>query len=120
MTDPHSTLEVVREDEEHAVVVRVLGELDMATTPLLAQRLYEAESTVVPPTPVVLDLGRVRFIGSTGLALLIEHHRRCAELGIELRLVADHNAVLKPLHLTSLDTIFTVVPTMRQALDIEG
>ena len=47
----------------------LLGELDLAAAPRLAQRLGQLRTA---RTPVRLDLSRLRFIDSTGLKVLIE------------------------------------------------
>jgi anti-anti-sigma factor len=53
--------------EDGRQVVTPKGELDLTTVPLLEQRLNE----VLPGGETVLDLSRVSFIDSTGVALLV-------------------------------------------------
>jgi anti-sigma B factor antagonist len=108
----------VEQDRSHAgVVVRVAGDLDMATAAQLEAQLLAAEAAVVPPAPVVLDLTGVRFMSSSGLALLVQSHQRCVALGSPLRVVADNRAVLRPIELTGLDHLLMLVPTTRKALE---
>jgi anti-sigma B factor antagonist len=89
--------------ENHSVVVRAVGEVDMLTAPRLSRQLDLAEAIVVPPAPVVLDLTGVTFLASAGLCLLLAHHQRCAELGSRLAIVPGGRAVTRPLKLTGLD-----------------
>jgi stage II sporulation protein AA (anti-sigma F factor antagonist) len=61
-----------RAREDGAVVVSVLGELDLAT----CARLHEVlDDLVAEQRPVVLDLRGVAFMDSTGLNLLIRATR---------------------------------------------
>lgn len=73
--------------DEHAAVVRAVGEVDLISAPLLSAQLQLAEAVVVPPAPVLLDLTEVTFIGSAGLSVLLDHNDRCAALGTRLQVV---------------------------------
>ncbi|MEV6609766.1 STAS domain-containing protein [Kutzneria sp. NPDC051319] len=114
--DPNEALQMREEIVDGAVVVRAVGEVDMATRELLDLRLQAAESQVAPPAPVVLDLSGVVFLASMGLSLLVEHHERCAERGSRLIVVATDRAVLRPMQITGLTELLTVVPTVQAAL----
>jgi anti-sigma B factor antagonist len=56
-------------ERDHTAVVRVEGELDLTTAPLLDETLAQAESGGA--TSVLLDLDRVEFMDSTGLQVLL-------------------------------------------------
>jgi anti-sigma B factor antagonist len=113
---PSGSLRVRQEIVGGAVVVRAVGELDMATRELLDLQLQVAESQVVPPAPIVLDLTGVVFLASMGLSLLVEHHEQCAEFGSRLVVVATGRAVLRPMQITGLDELLTIVATVEAAL----
>jgi anti-sigma B factor antagonist len=52
-----------------AMVLTVVGEVDMVTAPMLRERLdvlFRADRA-----PIVVDLSRVEFFGSTGLAVVV-------------------------------------------------
>jgi anti-sigma B factor antagonist len=65
--DPSFDIKILERD--HTAIVRVEGELDLATAPLLDEKLAEAESGGA--TSVLLDLDRVEFMDSTGLQVLL-------------------------------------------------
>jgi anti-sigma B factor antagonist len=109
-------LQVRHEIVDGAVVVHARGEVDMSTRKLLDLQLQAAESQVVPPAPVVLDLTGVTFLASMGLSLLIEHRELCAEFGSRLFVVATDRAVLRPIQLTGLDEELMIVATVQAAL----
>ena len=112
MTDLDSLLWIQRTVDNLSVVVQAGGELDMLTAPRLSAQLDQAEAIVVPPAPVVLDLTGITFLGSAGLAVLLRHHERCAELGSTLRIRAGGRAVIRPLAMTALDRVLNVVPEL--------
>jgi anti-sigma B factor antagonist len=60
------------------------GELDLANAPQLEERLADVEGA--GPTRVVVDLGRLAFIDSTGLRVLLQADARARERGHELTL----------------------------------
>lgn len=97
-----------------AVVVSVRGELDLATVPVLRERL----DTLLPgaASPLVVDLSAVTFIGSAGLALLVDAHNRCREHDIPLALVASGSVVPRAIQVTALDQVFAVHATLESAL----
>ena len=61
------------------------------------------------PATVVLDLSRVQFLDSAGLAVLVETAGRCAKAGQEFQLVCTTRGVLRPLQIAGLDAIFTIL-----------
>lgn len=63
------------------------------------------------PRLLVLDLERVDFLGSSGLAVLIELRAEAQRCGIGLRLVTTSHAVLRPLVATELIRLFDVADT---------
>jgi anti-sigma B factor antagonist len=114
--DSNELLQVRHESVAGAVVVHIVGEMDMATRDLLDRHLLAAETQLAPPAPVVLDLTGVVFLASMGLSLLIEHHQRCERAGSRLVVVATNRAVLRPIQITGLDQELTIVATVQAAL----
>jgi anti-sigma B factor antagonist len=116
--DPGQALRVSSETVNGAVVIHAVGEIDMATRALLNLHLQDAEAKAKPPAPVVLDLTGVAFLASMGLSLLVEHHEQCARTGRRLVVVASERAVLRPIQITGLDELLTIVPTVPDALAV--
>ena len=110
-------LKIIQNTVDAAVVLRVHGELDIATIHCLDEQLGRAEADVTPPAPVVLDLTGVTFMGSAGLASLVRHRDRCAEHGSALRLVAPNREVLRPIQLTGMDEELVTFATVDDALN---
>jgi len=59
----------VRRGEEIVLVIE--GEIDIATAPLLDERLNDPD--VASARTVIVDLDRVTFMDSTGLRVLVSH-----------------------------------------------
>lgn len=95
-------------------LVRAAGELDLLGAPELRSRL--ADEVAAVDGAVVLDLGGVTFLGSSGLAVLVEARDAAALRGVELRLVSSNRAVLRPMACTGLFDIFDIYPSVEEAL----
>jgi anti-sigma B factor antagonist len=94
-------------------VVRVRGELDIATVPALTDVLRSLEQ---PCDRVVLDLSGLTFIDSTGLTLAVTEHQRAAKDGVEFVLAGATGNVLKVFRLTGLDVTMPMAPDLASAL----
>ncbi len=95
------------------MVVEVAGELDMATVP----RLEETVRGVLDGRPrvLVIDLLRVGFVGSSGLAMLLVAKEQAAGR-TQVRVVAAGRITLRPMQLTGVDRELAVYPTRELAL----
>jgi anti-sigma B factor antagonist len=76
----------VTEHDPDARVVTVVGEIDALVAPELADVLT---AQLVEAPVVVVDLGGVRFLGSAGLAILVEANSLAEREGRQLRLVCN-------------------------------
>lgn len=87
----------VRPDRDR-VIVRPMGEIDLATAPNVDASLRELVDSGFKR--VVLDLRGVTFLDSTGLRLLVSWSQGAAMDGFDLGIVADSRPVLRLLELT--------------------
>jgi anti-sigma B factor antagonist len=71
---------------EAALVMTVIGELDVDSSPTLRATLESLAQRQV--ARVVVDLESLRFCDSMGLSAFLDAHRACARLGGYLRLAA--------------------------------
>ena len=89
--------------------VAVAGEVDSTSAPGLGNCLLEV---IARPgtTTVELDLRGVTFLDSAGLSALATAHRAAEAAGRDLRMrCGTTRAVVRPLQITGLWTVFTVV-----------
>jgi anti-sigma B factor antagonist len=71
----HPVGEIERRDGG-AIVIRLVGELDLYNAPAVRQALVEL--TAEQPERLVIDLGEVDFVDSTALGVLIEARTKLA------------------------------------------
>jgi anti-sigma B factor antagonist len=95
------------------LVLEVAGEIDVYTAPQLRERLISLVDG--GERHVVVDLGRVEFLDSTGLGVLVGALKRLRGAGGELFLVCGQERLLKIFRITGLDRVFTLYPTVAAA-----
>ena len=98
-------LSVVADSTQSPPVLRVGGELDVATAPLL-----EDSAAALPgqPAAVVLDLTELSFLDSSGLTGIIRVHRRLAAHGGHVIVRGARPFVREILRVSGLDRVLTV------------
>jgi anti-sigma B factor antagonist len=103
-----------------ALVISVAGELDMHTAPSLCPALERFLSEAACGL-LVVDLGEVVFLGSSGLRALIDIRDRAADHGIGFRLVTAGNRIVsRPLEIMKVDQELVVYATIEDALRDSG
>lgn len=89
------------------------GEIDVYTAPTLKQELVALiENGCVD---VIVDLGGVAFIDSSGLGVLVSALRRARERDGSVRIVCSRDSVLKIFRITGLDKVFPIFSDISEA-----
>ena len=99
-------------------VVSVMGEVDLATVPALAQTLGDVVDDRTGD--VIVDLTGCRFLDSRGLGALIAIRVRIERSDRRLALVLANQSVLRIFQIMQLDEVFEIYPSLRAALDRDG
>jgi anti-sigma B factor antagonist len=86
---------------EERVVLRLDGELDLASVPLLESEVENA--TLDNPAEIVLDLRGLEFIDSTGLRAILSLDKRATERGQTFALVRGSEQVQRLMNMTRVD-----------------
>lgn len=105
-------------EESGWTVIAVVGELDLPAAPRIRQAVVAAlgPGRGVDAVPrVVMDLGSVHFLDSSGLGVVLGALRRVRLAGGFLRVVAVEPQVLDLIQLVELDTIIDVFETVPAA-----
>ncbi|HYZ69863.1 MAG TPA: STAS domain-containing protein [Mycobacterium sp.] len=101
------------EYQDGIAVIKVDGDIDLATVPALETAIDEA--LTAKPTGLVIDLSKVGFLASAGLQTLVATHNNVAE-SAKFAVVANSAATSRPIQLTGLDQIFALYSTLAEAL----
>jgi anti-sigma B factor antagonist len=95
-------------------VVRAAVEVDATNAPDLRSAILAAISTGTER--LIVDMSQTEFCDSTGLNVLVRAHKRLAEAGGELLLVAAEPTLLRIFKVTGMDTMFHLFASRDDAL----
>jgi len=101
--------------EDKTALINLEGILDLYTSPALKETVVEAISQ--GDVYLVIKLRKVRYMDSTGLAVLIGALKRSRERTGNLALVAPNSRIIKVLEMIDLVDIFCICSTMKEALE---
>ncbi|MGH8950421.1 MAG: STAS domain-containing protein [Acidimicrobiia bacterium] len=89
------------------MMVTVIGEVDLASSPVVSKELDKRSGRVV------VDLRKVDFMDSTGIRLLLAHHERLDQKGGHLRiLVKKDQQLTRLLEISGLTDIFDIAEAL--------
>ncbi len=99
---------------EHPNVLPLEGEIDLHVSPGIAASL----STMVAQRPkqLIVDLSRVSYIDSSGLAVLIEAMQNVAQYDGKFALAGLQDSVRPIFEIARLDQVFRIFPDVEAAL----
>ena len=110
--DVNCVKEIRREGE--AVVVTLAGEIDLHHAPEVHKELVEV--CRVKPARLVINLGDVGHMDSSGIGTLVELFRRVNAYRGELILCGMNERVRSVFEITKLDHFFSICDTEAEAL----
>ncbi len=114
MSSSERLFRVTTERLDGGVVVTATGEVDMSTSPQLRAALRDPGAAA---HAVVLDLRGVTFMDSSGLGVIVGHHKRAREEGYRFSVaVAGAPEVRRILELSGLVAVLHVVDAPDDAL----
>lgn len=98
------------------MVLRVDGEIDLATVEVLRAGLADAVAQGVPL--VVVDLEAVGFLGSVGLSALVNAHEIATESGGRLVVaVSPMRPAMRTIQVTGLTELLSVTESVELAIN---
>jgi anti-sigma B factor antagonist len=110
--DREQLMTVRTEDRDDVLILTVEGDIDGLTAPRLSSAVADAVRALAG-RPLVLDLTKVGFLGSTGLRTL----RDSAQKAGALRIVVDQQRpVIRPIEIAGLDQILSLYHTVEDAV----
>ena len=108
-------IDLAIEDRDGIVVARLAGELDIAGAPRVSDAIAEAVPTTSPG--LVIDFSELKFIDSSGVAMLFGLARRLNGRRQQLRVVAPEGGpVTRVLEIVEFDRAAPVLGDLEKAL----
>lgn len=99
-------------------VIDVEGDVDMHTSPALLLALTRAADD--HPAVIVVNLARVDFMDSSGVATLVQALKQVRPRGGQIRLAAPGGNVLRVFRLSNLTSLFPDYPSVPEAVSGRG
>jgi anti-sigma B factor antagonist len=96
------------------ILLRVGGEVDMLSSPTLRDSIASALSGT--HQRLIVDLDHVEFLGTSGLAALVEARASAEQSNTELWLACSRRQVLRPLRIAGLIQLFQIAESAAGAL----
>ena len=104
----------VHQVKEKVMVVRLEDRLDAHTAPILKEKIAALVGDGV--ALLIVNLAKVDFIDSSGLAALVSGMKRTRLQGGNLKLVAVQSVAMRVFELTLLDRVFEFYPDEEAAV----
>lgn len=96
------------------VVVALEGEVDLQHSPNVRKQLMEL---MFERRHVLVDMTRVAYIDSSGIASLVEAYQMARKNGTRFILAAISQPALRVLQLARLDKVFAIAETVEAGLE---
>lgn len=93
-------------EDDDGLRLRLTGEVDAATAPLLEARIGDAVRAGY--AQVILDFVDLQFIDSSGLSVLVSNHKRLRDAGGDLVVDSPPAAALRLFEIAGLDRVLTI------------
>ncbi|MGH7143462.1 MAG: STAS domain-containing protein [Planctomycetota bacterium] len=110
---PQETITTSVGHRNGVTVVSIGGEIDLSTAPAFEAAIVGALAE--DPTVLVVELSAVEFMASAGLRILAATQEKVGK-SAQLAVVANSPATSRPIQLTGLDKMFSLYPTLDDAL----
>ncbi len=104
----------MNEDKNDATIVPLEGEIDLHVSPRTAATMQNAMQD--KPARLVIDLSKVTYIDSSGLAVLIESMQSVEKYGGRFALAALQPQVTPIFEIARLDQVFKIFPDVDSAV----
>lgn len=110
-------MEIQVEKKEKYAILTLKGEkLNSLTSPDLKGHFVVLHAEGV--RNVVVDLSQVEYADSSGLSALLNGNRLCKDLNGSFVLAGVRDSVNKIIHISQLDRVLTLTPTVKEAEDL--
>jgi anti-sigma B factor antagonist len=109
-----SGIKVTSESRDGATIIVPEGDIDLARSPVLRNSIRQAQNA--KPQRLIVDLGLVDYMDSSGVATLVEALQVARRSNTKVILCGMKDRVRSIFEIARLDTVFTIVPSRDAAL----
>lgn len=113
MSEAPEALDISTEQLDTATVIRIAGEVDLRTSPQL--RSAVTERIADKPARVIVELGGVSYMDSSGVGTLVYLKREAERAGCRLVLAGLQPRVRAVFEIAQLDRFFTIAGSVEEA-----
>ena len=109
------SLDIQVEQMGDSAVISVRGEVDLYSSPALRQEIKKQVKKKLDV--LVVELSRVEYMDSSGVATLVEGLKNIGKKGGRLKLAGLTDPVRQVFKFAHLDKVFEIYPDLDKALD---
>ena len=102
-------------ERDGTAVISVKGEVDLYSSPRLRKEIVDNAQNRI--SSLVVDLGGVTYMDSSGIATLVEGFQLTKRYGGRFRLVHPSPSIKEVIEFARLDRIFSIYDTVEEALE---
>jgi anti-anti-sigma factor len=106
----------VEQKDKVVVVATKIEKLDALHAPELKSEFVMLNKT--GHKNIVLDMSETRYIDSSGLSAVLVANRLCRDSNGSFVLCGLQAGVLNIIHISKLETVFKITPTLNEAVDL--
>ncbi len=104
---PADTMTITEEQRGSDLVLQPIGDVDLSRSPQMRARL--AAALAKKPGRIMVDLSKVPYMDSSGVATLVEALQHCRKAGCGLVLTSLHPRVRSIFEIAKLTQVFEIV-----------
>lgn len=109
-------IKVHSEQRGDATILAPEGDIDLGRSPTLRNSLKQVQSG--KPARLIVDLARVDYMDSSGVATLVEALQLARRNRTEMVLCSMQDRVRSIFEIARLDTVFKIAPDVDSALEV--
>ncbi len=106
-------LDVKTKSEDSVTIIEIDGEVDLYSSPALRKVLLEM--TKAQNKAILVDLAKVKYMDSSGVATLVEALQQVGKYEGKLKLANLRDAVKNVFELSRLDKVFDIYESVEDA-----
>lgn len=105
------TMEIHQSTSQGVTIMALIGRLDTNST-----SAFEENCTTWMARSIILDMSRLEYISSSGLRVLLQMKRDCANKNIPIVIAGSYGSVDRVIRVSGFENIFPRYPSVEDAL----